>query len=54
MRSIPQYGSKLKDKFSFLLGLRMESTRVTIQQLSSNDYSTNTYIGLISNSKFRL
>ena len=41
-----QYGSKLKDKFSFLLGLRMESTRVTIQQLSSNDYSTNTYIGL--------
>ena len=41
-----QYGSKLKDKFSFLLGLRMESTRVTIQQLSSNEFTTNTYIGL--------
>jgi outer membrane receptor protein involved in Fe transport len=41
-----QYGSKLKDKFSFLLGLRLEATRITIQQLSSNDYSNNNYVGL--------
>jgi outer membrane receptor protein involved in Fe transport len=41
-----QYGSKLKDRFSFLLGLRLESTRITIQQLSSNDYSNNNYVGL--------
>ncbi len=41
-----QYGSKLKDKFSFLLGLRLESTRITIQQLSSNEFSNNNYIGL--------
>jgi len=41
-----QFGSKLKDKFSFLLGLRLESTRITIQQLSSNDYNNNNYIGL--------
>lgn len=41
-----QYGNKLKDKFSFLLGLRMESTRITIQQLSSNEYNKNNYVGL--------
>jgi len=41
-----QYGSKLKDTFSFLLGLRMEATNVTIKQLSSNDYSNSNYIGL--------
>ena len=41
-----QFGSKLKDKFSFLLGLRLESTRITIQQLSSNDNTNNNYIGL--------
>ena len=41
-----QYGNKLKDKFSFLLGLRMESTRITIQQLSSNEYNNNNYVGL--------
>ena len=41
-----QYGSKLKDEFSFLLGLRMEATDVTIKQLSSNDYSNSNYIGL--------
>jgi len=41
-----QYGSKLKDTFSFLLGLRMEATDVTIKQLSSNDYSNSNYIGL--------
>ena len=41
-----QYGNKLKDKFSFLLGLRMESTQITIQQLSSNEYNNNNYVGL--------
>ena len=41
-----QYGSKLKDKFSFLLGLRLEATRITIQQISSNEFSNNNYIGL--------
>ena len=41
-----QYGNKLKDKFSFLLGLRMESTRITIQQLSSNEYNNNNFVGL--------
>ena len=41
-----QYGSKLKDKFSFLLGLRLESTQISIQQLSTNEYSNNNYIGL--------
>ena len=41
-----QYGSKLKDKFSFLVGLRLESTRITIQQLSSNEYNNNNYVGL--------
>ena len=41
-----QYGSKVKDKFSFLLGLRMEATNITISQLSSNEYSNSNYIGL--------
>ena len=41
-----QYGSKLKDKFSFLLGLRMEATNITISQLSSNEYTNSNYIGL--------
>jgi outer membrane receptor protein involved in Fe transport len=41
-----QYGNKLKDKFSFLLGLRMESTRITIQQLRNNVYTNNNYVGL--------
>ncbi|MFB9058225.1 TonB-dependent receptor domain-containing protein [Mariniflexile ostreae] len=41
-----QFGSKVKDKFSFLLGLRMESTRVTIDQKTSNDLKKKNYIGL--------
>jgi outer membrane receptor protein involved in Fe transport len=41
-----QYGNKLKDKFSFLLGLRMESTQITIQQLRNNVYTNNNYVGL--------
>jgi outer membrane cobalamin receptor len=41
-----QYGSKVKNKFSFLLGLRMEATNITISQLSSNEYSNSNYVGL--------
>ena len=41
-----QYGSKVNDKFSFLLGLRMEATNITISQLSSNEYTNSNYIGL--------
>lgn len=41
-----QFGSKLKDRFSFLLGLRLESTRVTVQQLRGNDYTNTNYVGL--------
>lgn len=41
-----QYGSKLKEKFSFLLGLRLESTRISIQQLSGNENSNTNYVGL--------
>ncbi|MFB9051834.1 TonB-dependent receptor domain-containing protein [Formosa undariae] len=40
-----QYGSKIKDKFSYLLGLRMESTSVTIDQVTSNDYEKKDYLG---------
>ena len=41
-----QFGSKIKDKFSYLLGLRMESTRITIDQLTSNDFDKKNYLGL--------
>ena len=41
-----QFGSKIKEKFSFLLGLRTESTRITIDQLTSNDFDKKNYIGL--------
>ncbi|QDO93382.1 TonB-dependent receptor [Formosa sediminum] len=41
-----QYGSKFKDKFSFLLGLRMESTDIVIDQKTSNDYQDKDYLGL--------
>jgi outer membrane receptor protein involved in Fe transport len=41
-----QFGSKVKDKFSFLLGLRMESTRITIDQITSNDFQKKNYVGL--------
>ncbi|MBJ2173175.1 TonB-dependent receptor [Aureibaculum sp. A20] len=40
-----QFGSKIKDKFSYLLGLRFETTDVTIEQLSSNDYEKKNYSG---------
>nr|WP_321224115.1 TonB-dependent receptor [uncultured Psychroserpens sp.] len=41
-----QFGSKVKDKFSYLLGLRMEDSRVTINQITSNDFQRKTYTGL--------
>ncbi|MFC4722000.1 TonB-dependent receptor domain-containing protein [Geojedonia litorea] len=41
-----QFGSKIKDKFSFLLGLRMESTRISINQKTSNDFERKNYVGL--------
>ncbi|WP_434037354.1 TonB-dependent receptor domain-containing protein [Formosa sp. 4Alg 33] len=41
-----QYGNKIKDKFSYLLGLRMESTGITIDQVTSNDYEKKDYLGL--------
>nr|WP_321235526.1 TonB-dependent receptor [uncultured Psychroserpens sp.] len=41
-----QFGSKIKNKFSYLLGLRMEDSRVTIQQITSNDFDRKTYVGL--------
>ncbi|WP_347926111.1 TonB-dependent receptor [Pontimicrobium sp. SW4] len=40
-----QYGTKLS-KFSFLLGLRMENTRITIDQPTSGDYKKKNYTGL--------
>lgn len=40
-----QFGSKIKDKFSYLLGLRFEATDVTINQRTSNDYQNQNYSG---------
>ncbi|WP_460219048.1 TonB-dependent receptor [Psychroserpens sp. MEBiC05023] len=41
-----QFGSKTRDKFSYLIGLRMEDSRVTIEQITSNDFDRKTYVGL--------
>ena len=41
-----QFGSKIKDKFSFLLGLRMENSRITIDQVTSNDFDRKSYTDL--------
>ncbi|TDU39931.1 outer membrane receptor protein involved in Fe transport [Gelidibacter sediminis] len=41
-----QFGSKIKSKFSYLLGLRMESARLTIDQLTSNDFQKKNYTDL--------
>lgn len=41
-----QYGSKINNKFSFLLGLRMEATRISINQLTSRDFERKDYVGL--------
>jgi len=40
-----QYGTKI-DKFSVLLGLRMETTRFTINQVTTNDKQIKTYANL--------
>jgi len=41
-----QYGNKINNKFSFLLGLRLEDTRITIDQLTSGDFDHKTYVSL--------
>ncbi|XMO86093.1 outer membrane beta-barrel family protein [Algibacter sp. AS12] len=38
-----QFGSKIKERFSYLLGLRVEDTRITIEQLTSNQFERKTY-----------
>ena len=38
-----QFGSKIKSKFSYLLGLRMENSRITINQITSNDFNKKNY-----------
>ena len=40
-----QYGSKI-NKFSYLLGLRMENTRITLDQPTSGDFEKKNYTGL--------
>jgi outer membrane receptor protein involved in Fe transport len=39
-----QFGSKIKSKFSYLLGLRMEETRITIDQQTTNQFDRKNYI----------
>ncbi|MCB0445743.1 MAG: TonB-dependent receptor family protein, partial [Gelidibacter sp.] len=41
-----QFGSKIKAKLSYLFGLRMESTRITIDQATSGDFDKKQYLGL--------
>ncbi|MGZ0017096.1 TonB-dependent receptor domain-containing protein [Yeosuana sp. AK3] len=41
-----QFGSKIKNKFSYLLGLRLEETRITIDQITSGDFEKKNYLGL--------
>ena len=41
-----QYGSKIKDKLSFLFGLRYEDTYIEIDQRTSNERDTKKYGGL--------
>lgn len=41
-----QFGSKINDKFSYLLGLRMESSRIAIDQLTSGDFDRKNYTDL--------
>ncbi len=38
-----QYGNKLGNKFSFLLGLRLENTRITIDQKTSGEFDKKNY-----------
>jgi len=41
-----QYGNKLGDKFSYLFGLRLEGTRITIDQATSGDFEKKNYAQL--------
>lgn len=41
-----QFGSKIGEKISYLLGLRLESTKITIDQPTSGDFSKNDYTSL--------
>ncbi|MCA0153217.1 TonB-dependent receptor domain-containing protein [Winogradskyella vincentii] len=41
-----QFGSKMGEKFSYLLGLRMEDSRITIDQVTSGDFEKKSYVGL--------
>ncbi len=41
-----QFGSKIKEKFSYLLGLRLEGTRISINQITSGDFERKNYVGL--------
>ena len=38
-----QYGNKIGEKFSYLLGLRYEGTRITIDQITSGDFDKKDY-----------
>lgn len=38
-----QYGNKIGEKFSYLLGLRYEGTRITIDQITSGDFEKKNY-----------
>ncbi len=40
-----QYGSK-REKFSYLIGLRLEATRITIDQVTTNDRQVKSYANL--------
>jgi outer membrane receptor protein involved in Fe transport len=39
-----QFGSKIKEKFSYLLGLRMEDSRITINQVTSGNFEKKNYV----------
>ena len=41
-----QYGNKFKNKYTFLLGLRMESSRITIDQVTTGSLERKNYINL--------
>ena len=41
-----QYGNKFKNKYTFLLGLRMESSRITIDQVTTGSLERKNYVNL--------
>ena len=47
-----QYGNKLAQKFSYLFGLRLEQTRITIEQLTSNEFDKKDYAQLFPTVNF--